>query len=70
MDDDLLLYIRQRDQVCRAAAENCPIAGERIQWLERAVEWEAIAREIEFQREMASDIAPLVPIAPKPKFIA
>ena len=68
MDDELLLYIRQRDQLCREAADNCTVAEQRIQWLERAVEWAAIAREVEFQRDTASQIAPLIPAAPKPKF--
>jgi hypothetical protein len=67
MDDELILYIRQRDQLCRETAERCTNPEQRIQWLERAVEWAAIAREVEFQRETASQIAPLIPVDPKPR---
>jgi hypothetical protein len=65
MGKHLLSYAWQRNQACRERADGCVDSDDRIQWLERSVEWAAIARELEFQRDTHSEIAALIPVPRK-----
>lgn len=61
MDDDLLSYIREREQSCRIRASMCPIYEQSADWLDRAAEWAALADDVAKQRHRGAELAPLSP---------
>lgn len=61
MDDDLLTYIRDREQACRLRASMCPVYDQSLAWLDRASEWAALADDIARQRSRGAELAPIDP---------
>lgn len=61
MANDLLTYIREREQSCRLRASLCPIFEQSTEWLDRAAEWAVLADEIARQRKSGAELAPLLP---------
>ena len=61
MTDDLLSYIREHEAQCRERANLCQDTEHYVQWLQRAVEWAAIRREVELQIQTRSKVALLMP---------
>lgn len=61
MANDLLTYIREREQSCRLRASLCPIFEQSTAWLDRAAEWAVLADEIARQRKSGKELAPLLP---------